>query len=1017
MTTITSVRPTSTPWLRPAMAVATLLSLVLYGAGLGAAPSATPRLDWLFDGGVTATTRIGNVLYVGGGFRNVSPTGTALGYLVAVSPTTGAADPGFAPANSPVSAAESDGGGGYFIAQATSAILTQASDTKIVHIRPDGSVDPAFSSAAIAGRFHRLVRVGPSLVVAGFSRISSTGIDVGGVVRPLVALNPASGALSPWAPVLPGTSPKVVDLEADNGRLFVLSSPALFSDGRHLSAFDSVTGALLWTVQVDPETTQYPFFKGGGLAVAGTRLVVGTDTGIRSLDVSTGAVDPAWGGPVTGATVLEIAVSATTVFVGGEFTQFMGAARSNLAALDLTTGALTAWSPPASLQARSLTASPSGSLFVSLVRANPGGLFNVQSIAEIDATGAFTPWVTAYQGSILEVSPSGMLLISTGTLVTTGGSPRRGLAAFDATTGVLLPTAPMLDAPLVNGFDSATVSGLVTDGQMLYISGTFTSVNGVAREHGAAVDTFSNTVLPWTLASPAKVVLAQGGRVYTAMSISELSWTVRRYDGTSGVPDSAWLPPPLVDLVAEDGSLVAATPLAPGGVGSLGAAIGQLSPVSGQFLESFRTTAVVMVPPGGFKMFGGRLALDGDTAYLAGALPDLQLQYTQRDLADTVVAFDRKTGMKVAPSLRGYINGVTVVDGRLIPFGGRVVLNASERVELAEVSRPGGFTAWTSGWPWRDTPLYFGALPCCNYVRGVTGVSVAGDLLVTWGLATGLPGLDRLTAHPLLGQSVPSRLRSQTSGPNTIFSWDPMAVAPAGGYVIEGGLAAGQTAGALPVGNATSVALPMPAGPAFIRVRAAGSAEVSNEVVAGCVAPPLPPTALTTTLSGINLSLAWTAPAGAVTGYTLQAGTATGLSNVATLALGPQPSISGPVAGGTFFARVTASNACGTSGPSGEVFFTIGAPDPLPAAPTNLTSSLSGNSVSLSWTAPVGAVTGYVLEAGTGAGLANLGTLRVGATTSLVVPGVPAGTYVLRVRAITSAGSGAPSADVVAVVP
>jgi predicted phage tail protein len=64
-----------------------------------------------------------------------------------------------------------------------------------------------------------------------------------------------------------------------------------------------------------------------------------------------------------------------------------------------------------------------------------------------------------------------------------------------------------------------------------------------------------------------------------------------------------------------------------------------------------------------------------------------------------------------------------------------------------------------------------------------------------------------------------------------------------------------------------------------------------------------------------------------------------------------------------------------------------------------------------------GPVTGYVLEAGTGAGLANLGTLQIGATPSLVVPGVPAGTYVLRVRAVTSAGSGAPSADVVLVVP
>ena len=77
---------------------------------------------------------------------------------------------------------------------------------------------------------------------------------------------------------------------------------------------------------------------------------------------------------------------------------------------------------------------------------------------------------------------------------------------------------------------------------------------------------------------------------------------------------------------------------------------------------------------------------------------------------------------------------------------------------------------------------------------------------------------------------------------------------------------------------------------------------------------------------------------------------------------------------------------------------------------------MSGNTVTLSWSAPVGPVTGYVVEAGTGAGLANLGTLQLGAATSIVLPGVPAGTYAVRLRAITSAGSGAPSADVVVVV-
>ena len=78
-----------------ALATLGMAALVLAsGARIAAEPSATARLDWLFDGNVLATTRIGNVIYVGGTFRNVSPTSGALGHLFALSTSTGAAVPG-----------------------------------------------------------------------------------------------------------------------------------------------------------------------------------------------------------------------------------------------------------------------------------------------------------------------------------------------------------------------------------------------------------------------------------------------------------------------------------------------------------------------------------------------------------------------------------------------------------------------------------------------------------------------------------------------------------------------------------------------------------------------------------------------------------------------------------------------------------------------------------------------------------------------------------------------------------
>ena len=427
--------------------------------------------------------------------------------------------------------------------------------------------------------------------------------------------------------------------------------------------------------------------------------------------------------------------------------------------------------------------------------------------------------------------------------------------------------------------------------------------------------------------------------------------------------------------------------------------------MTGAYRELYRNTAAQ-----------GRLAaVDGDTLYELSAVLGPGPSY--RVIGSEIHAHDTVTGLPVSrPSLAGEIQTLSNAGGRLIVSGGRMSLGSRVLFGTFEVARPDAITAWNSG---------FRAQPGVPGITDGTNMAWAhGDALAVTGGIGALSGggatraYSRLAVFPLTGVAAPANLRARAEGPNTVFTWDAMVPPPAGGYVIEGGFAAGGTAGVLAVGNTTSLALPMPAGPAFIRVRAQGSTEVSNEVVAGCFAPPLPPTALTTSLTGTNLSLAWTAPAGAVTAFSFSAGTTAGSSNAATVALpGTQTSIGGSVPGGTFFARVTATNACGTSGPSGEVFFTIGAPDPLPAAPTNLAASVSGSTVSLSWTAPAGAVTGYVLEGGTAPGLANIGTIQLGAVTSFAIPGAPPGAYALRVRAITSGGSGATSSDVVVVVP
>ena len=157
------------------------LALITWGtAKIAAGPSATPRLDWLFDGAVSTTTRIGNTLYVGGAFTGVAPPSASLGTWVPLSTTSGAARPGLPSINSVVSVVEPDGAGGYYLA----GRFANAGAGGLAHIRSDGTVDPAFRPQITAPiSLPQLVRVGASLVVAG-------------LMAPLHALDPVTGACS-----------------------------------------------------------------------------------------------------------------------------------------------------------------------------------------------------------------------------------------------------------------------------------------------------------------------------------------------------------------------------------------------------------------------------------------------------------------------------------------------------------------------------------------------------------------------------------------------------------------------------------------------------------------------------------------------------------------------------------------------------------------------------------------------------------------------------------------------------
>jgi hypothetical protein len=102
-------------------------------------------------------------------------------------------------------------------------------------------------------------------------------------------------------------------------------------------------------------------------------------------------------------------------------------------------------------------------------------------------------------------------------------------------------------------------------------------------------------------------------------------------------------------------------------------------------------------------------------------------------------------------------------------------------------------------------------------------------------------------------------------------------------------------------------------------------------------------------------------------------------------------------------------------GPGGNGCIAVGFLFRSPFAPTALTTSVSGGTVQLAWKDP-GDTTEFELEFGFAPGQ-RAGAIRVGTATRLTLPGVPPGTYYVRVRALNEVGPSPASSDIRVVVP
>lgn len=908
-------------------------------------PLTTTRLHWVTDGAVQAAAVLGDSVYIAGTFTRVAPSSGAVGSLYPLSTASGAYLPGMARPEGEVYDVEPDGAGGYYVAGNFESFGGVAR-AGLARIRPDGDLDAVFVPPDSSRPVSSAVR-GATAVFA---------IDREGVS----AVDAVTGA-SLW---------RASDVRA--GKVVVSGTAAIafgaqFNGTPVVVAYDQTSGAKLWQTTV-------PFASFGDAVVVGPRLILSTGA-LTALSIATGAIDATWTPPTTPGWINALAAVGSTLYIGGNFSTFGGAARANLAAVDLNTAQLAPWAPPADGEVMDLLDSGAGLYVAGEFTTLAGGAR--ASLGLVDAGGVLQSWQPATHSQRVRTvapGPAGVL-IAGGAPALTGSVARPGTAAFSLSNDSLLPWAPAIPGG---------VPSMLASGERVLVN-TFDASSAVLE----ARDPVSGAVV-WSKSQLAAGLAAAGAVFGTDASVTPSRLV--KLDPTTGAVDANWTPPLTSAFapVAADGSHVVFA--------------------SGNWFVEVDADTGAIGPmrealPG--CSYGGqhscqasiwRGAMDGGTIYLG-------LRYFSGGSglleSPRVIGVDRRSGRRTVFDIGqnfGSLSALATADGQVLH-----AMFQPPLLFLGLSDAEGRGREWAAHLALRGQPN-----------AAVLFTVTPTDIVVS--------GVQRSTFDPVQGVAVlprqppasPHALTWSTLGNRLTLRWTPPASAPAG-YLLEAGSAPGLADLALiPLGAVTEFTANAPTGTFFVRVRAAGTsgdaAIATNEVAVtvGCTAPPQPPTDLVARLEGGLVTLRWSPPAAELTGFQLEAGTVAGSSNIATVPLGQDVvEFSAAAPPGVYFVRTRAVNGCGPSGPSTEVFFRVGAPDALPAAPDGLTQGTTGG-VALTWNAVPGAI-GYLVEAGSWPRQTNLARVQV-ASPQLMAPGVT-GRFHVRVRAISTAGLGPPGPE------
>ncbi|MEZ5063465.1 MAG: FlgD immunoglobulin-like domain containing protein [bacterium] len=450
--------------------------------GLAAPPAGaqylTPEKEfYVTDDWVGPIEVVGDSVYVGGTFTRV---GFFTGPAAPVAISTGETLPEFPEANDSVFGLAADGSGGWFVGGDFTEIGGLAR-SHVAHVLPDFTVDPDWDANA-NNRVYGFAVHDSTVYMHGFF------FEVGGESRSrLAAVDLATGALREWDPAPQNGG--VEDFWLDGDTLYVTGSfTAIGGQPRRLAAFDLTTGDLMPFDPVFGNQGLCIAARDGVVYVGGNFTAIGdsTRTKLAAFDASTSELLP-WAPQIIGSSVLDLALTDSTIFAAGAFSSVNGTFRNAIAEMSLADAQLTSFEQNNVGFIRRLLYH-AGNIYVGGEYRGIGAEPERRFLAGFDvATGASIPTVPSPTDFVHALAADGDVLYVGGDFGAVRGIIRNHFAAFHANTLELLPFAPSFENYIYSMEANAA-------GDTLYTAGRFTSVDGQPRGKIASFDLASGTL-------------------------------------------------------------------------------------------------------------------------------------------------------------------------------------------------------------------------------------------------------------------------------------------------------------------------------------------------------------------------------------------------------------------------------------------------------------------------------------------------------------------------------------------